>query len=1229
MSRRLIPSKDARSLFGDDPPPELSAPAPPVPAPAVSAAKAEQLTSQQRAAIEARDVSVALSAGAGCGKTFVLTRRFLSHLEPGPEALELSQIVAITFTERAAREMRDRVRKECRRRLDRCPPDQVDAWQTIVRELDSARISTIHSFCGTLLRTNAVEAGLDPLFKLLDESTGGSLLRNAVSAGIQSLLARRDPDVIEVVLELGLGRTATLLESLVTERYRLDIAAWRNRRPEEVAALWENKWRTEAVPQILRDLAASPVVKRALALLSENVPDQEVMLDRRGTLLDELPKLGETADPFATLNQIRAAARIQGGGTKDAWRDEQVYADVRGALEDLREVIDKTLDQIDYEPDDVITAADLSLRMLRVAEQVGQHYDERKRLGGWLDFDDLLLKARDLLRDHPEVLKRAASGIELLLVDEFQDTDPIQTEIVRSLCGNELLSGKLFVVGDVKQSIYRFRRAEPQVFRDLRQEIPERGRLPLTTNFRSQPAILNFVNALFDGALGSEYEALSASCGQISAEPTIEFLFATPDVGEIVAADDSDESATARRQREAQWIARRLRQLLDDGVPRVRKRDSATGQDALRVLEPRDVVILFRAMTDVRHYEAALRDHGLDYYVVGGQAFFAQQEVFDLVNLCRVLDDPDDEVALVGLLRSPFFSLSDDALLALARERDAEDEGRGNRGLLAALDLPPAPYLSEHQQGRVRFAGEVLHELRTAKDRLSLAELLTRAVDRTGYDASLLTEFLGARKLANLRKLIDLARRTDQSGLMTLSDFVARLQESVVEEVKEPLAATHPESSNVIRLMSIHQSKGLEFPLVVIADMDRKGNDLPPSAKFDPTVGPLVAVPEKFGRKRQNLGLKLLRWMEQPESMAETLRLLYVAATRAADHLILSANLVEPGKVTHPWLRLVRERFDLSTGQPRLMPTDEGLSVLAKYASVLPQILVHHHEPDEPAKREHDAHKHLPLREVRIAVESAQPRSLPPMLVPLPVDRAARLRFSVSEIRQADADLKGHEPISVDASDDRSAEEGLPADDLATASDVNVDRTDARELGDIVHVILERIRPGDARDPAMLVDEIGLAWPRVIGANLRTAAAACLETYRVSPVAHEIATARRLHREVEFYLPWPVGDGPPRIITGKLDCLLETADGRWAIVDYKTGKIPKGRGSADVFAEYEMQLAIYALAVERLIGRRPDRAELLLLREGGQRLSFAPESADWPVLHARVDGALRSLLGLK
>lgn len=1208
------------------------------------------LTSQQQAAMRA-DVSIGLSAGAGCGKTFVLTRRFLSHLSPGTEAFELSRLVAITFTERAAREMRNRIRKECRSRLENCPDDEAEHWLALTRQLDAARVSTIHSFCASLLRANAVEAGLDPKFALFDEVAGSAFLRTSIDQALQQRLAARDADAGTLVFEYGLEGTREILERLIAERYRLDFDRWRGQTPDALVQHWQKHWEQKTIPELLNGLQKSAAAVSIVELLQQHVPDHPVMQERRRVLLDELPRLADSNDPRTALERLRANAQVRGGGASAVWPDPAVYEAVKDGFAELRNAIDKLLVYWEWSLEHVRTAAEVGLAALRLVESTGAEYDRHKRAQAALDFDDLLLGARDLLRNHAAVRRRAAAGIGLLMVDEFQDTDPIQAEVVELLCGDDLLHGKLFLVGDVKQSIYRFRRADPAVFRRLRERLPEAGRLPLSTNFRSQPAILNFVNALFDGALGNDYEPLTppAETGKPTPEdPPVEFLFSAPD--EIKsesenadAAPAAKENVTERRRREAEWIARRLKTLLTDGIPRICETDAATGKSALRTARRSDVVILFRAMTAVREYEEALRRHGLDYYVVGGQTFYSQQEVFDLVNLCRCLDDPDDEVALVGVLRSPFFSLSDDAVFALAEPADTPASSASARiPLFARLRQPPPVWLSDEQRERVAFAGLVLSELRSQKDRLPLARLLTLAVDRTGYDAALLTEFLGERKLANLRKLIDLARQFDQSGLFTLAEFVDQLQDAVGEETKEAMAALHPESSDVIRLMSIHQSKGLEFPIVVIADMDRQGNDRAPLARFDGELGPLVRLPDKFGKARDNLGLWLYQLRERAESLAETQRLLYVATTRAADWLILSANLTQAGKVSHPWLKLLAQRFDLRTGQPRTAPTPEGLSVLAKYADCLPKIAVHHSIPDLPHEKAPHAPRRVPLGKLREAVLAAEPAPPPAMLAEIPVERAARIRFSVSDLEQADAALRGTEsaPVEVNVGE---------LDDLQRPLAMN--SGDSILLGTLVHTVLEQADFGATTDLwQSQLERMSVAAGLEPGGRIHTLAADCLAAFFDSAACRELNMAAQVHREIEFLLAWPLefalpasgatgafqpaGSGEsgrqhtasPRLISGTLDCLAQTAEGGWIVIDYKTSRISSTKTDAEFLAEYDMQLAIYALAVRAWMGQWPNRVELALLRDGARRVPFDPMAADWASMLSRIDAAMTALI---
>ena len=426
-----------------------------------------QFTAQQSAAIETPGVSIALSAGAGCGKTFVLTQRFLAGLEPGTKSAELYSLVAITFTDRAAREMRDRIRSACHLRLQQCDVDHVEHWLAILRGLDSARISTIHSFCTSLLRSRAVEAGLDPRFGVLEPALADTLLRHSAKETLHGLLEKADDDAEAFVLQFGLERSRELLRELASQRFQIDFEKFENLTSVEIADQWMTRWQTELVPQLIAEFRASPRVTRLFELLREHEPTHATMLERRAALLERLEPTTLWPDPpdvMKSLNSIHENARVQGGGTAKSWPSNEVFELVRDSLTAVRDDVKKLIETIPVNEDDLHLAAEISGRGLRLVRLSSDAYEREKQSQGVLDFDDLLLRARNLLRDHDEVRQRVAAGIRLLMVDEFQDTDPVQAEVVRKLCGDQLTRGRLFLVGDAKQSIYRFRRADPGVF---------------------------------------------------------------------------------------------------------------------------------------------------------------------------------------------------------------------------------------------------------------------------------------------------------------------------------------------------------------------------------------------------------------------------------------------------------------------------------------------------------------------------------------------------------------------------------------------------------------------------------------------------------------------------------------------------------------------------------------------------------------------------------------------
>jgi ATP-dependent helicase/nuclease subunit A len=1154
-----------------------------------------EFTAQQKRAIGARNVSVALAAGADCGKTFVLTERFLACLDPerpgGP--LRLDQLTAITFTERAAREMRERIRKTCLERLRSAAEKHVQHWLRILRDLDTARISTIHAFCGALLRAHAVEARLDPRFQVLDATATQTVLFELIDEQLRERLAQSDETVIDLVVKFGLDGLREMAGRLLHERQQIDWDAWQKETPEQLVARWEKFWREVALPRVLHQVKDSPAAATILDVLGREMPSHAVMRERCAALRDRLPRLKEATDAAAALEELRGATIVQGGGGKKSWSSEETYQEFAAAAKTLLATIDKVAKQAAFDLTGSLPAAKDALALLDVVRGLSEAYQRRKKELAALDFDDLLIAARDLLTGPAaaELRRRLASQAKLLMVDEFQDTDPIQVELVRALCDGRVADGKLFFVGDYKQSIYRFRGADPHVFRRLRDEIPEAGQLPLTRNFRSQPSVIEFVNSLFAREMGPEYEPLEAHRPQFGQGPKVEFMWAVePDAGKPDAANDGadDEGSRAKRnrRREARWIARRIRAMLDSGEELIGERD-AEGKPALRAVRPGDIALLFRALTNVEYYEEALRDHGIDYYLVGGRAFYAQQEIFDIVNLLRAVASPCDEVALAGVLRSPMFHILDETLYVLARHE---------RGLSGGFwSAPEGAGIAPDELARVRFAAETLAELRAEKDRVPIAELIHKALERTGYDAMLLAEFLGERKLANLHKLIEQARQFNAAGIFTLADFIVQLSQFVARQPDEPLAATQPESINEVRLMSIHQSKGLEFPVVVVVDLDRQHRAVGEGVAFTPELGPMVRLPKCMS------GYDLFKQEEREEEFAELTRLLYVATTRAGDYLVLSSGLQDLDQPRGPWLEMLQRQFDLRTGMPLSSPGAAPPRPLAKVILEEPPL------PKKAGKRP----KRIDVRKTIAAARelaAAGKGEVPSLLRPVPVDRRARRQYSISRLNGT---IRRQVHAPHDFTDDNAAP-GAALDPLG--------------LGSLVHAVLADLAGGkddSSSAIASLVRKHACVHLPSAGNDL-TEPLGLIAGLAATPRWASLRQAKCVHAELEFLLAWPperaAADGP--FIQGFIDCLYQDPAGDWRLLDYKTNRISP-ESLASTIEGYEMQMLLYALAVERVLRRPPVEVVLHFLR-GNVEHQFVWDDAARRRALELVDAALES-----
>jgi ATP-dependent helicase/nuclease subunit A len=496
--------------------------------------------------------------------------------------------------------------------------------------------------------------------------------------------------------------------------------------------------------------------------------------------------------------------------------------------------------------------------------------------------------------------------------------------------------------------------------------------------------------------------------------------------------------------------------------------------------------------------------------------------------------------------------------------------------------------------------------------------------------------------VANLRKLIDMARQFDQSGIATLADFTRRIQEFVSEQTVEDLAATHPESSDVVRLMTIHQAKGLEFPVVIVADMERKNRGSSWDAVYHPEFGPLLAPP-KFGTDEpSHPALRMHKYVEDREDEDESRRILYVALTRAADHLILSAGLgADPGLradhgVKSQWMKLLAERYDLGTGLEKFDPYFASIlsdragsrakTVSGKQASrgAAPdesQTVHVHRQPPELTVVPRSDTKAAKLEQLRELVETAEPCPLPPLMraiVPIP---AQPLQLTVSQIEEADARLQGtkvprrhHETASGDPE-----EAEAPRGEAATL------------LGSLVHRVIERL-PRDANITSdMLAAGVQAVLKSQAGGNAATIDSAAM-VRRVQALVEsepwsEIRSAKQCFREIEFLLGWPDGASPPErtaVIAGTLDCLLLSTGGAWKILDYKTGRLPAGDPAA-LLKHFSIQLVLYAEAVRAMVGRPPEAIEIVALHDKVDRFPLIVWDEFLGPVKERIDAAIGRL----
>jgi ATP-dependent helicase/nuclease subunit A len=819
--------------------------------------------------------SLVLEAGAGTGKTTLLVDRIESIVRAG--AARLEEVAAVTFTENAAVTMKLRLRERLERaRVDpRTPTGERERVAAALEVLERASVSTIHALCAQILQERPLECGVLPGFRMADEAQADALFAEAWEEWLGERLMGGD-DVLLDALDRGIPlegdgwgeRTSLrgLARTLLDQRDLAPVAA-------------DGAFSAEAARE---ELVAKGARARELAASVKEGDSLGGRLER----LAEAAEASRFLSGDALARHLLALEAIQSNfGFKPHWPSSDALAEGRALAAWTKEARTRWT---------AAHGADLHGRLVRALAGVSSLYDRKKAERGVLDFLDLLLKARDALRDHAGVREWFRNRFRFLVIDEFQDTDPLQVEIARLLAGGR--PGALVVVGDAKQSIYRFRRAEVRLFRELTRDAPEGAVLHLVQNFRARPAILRFVNRVFadliqasDEADQPAYESIAPPPG-LPEEPSVVALrFAAPPNAAGEDLLDAEASSLAA------FLAAVAR-----GEETVR--DPVTG--AGRASRAGDVLVLARRLTRVSPLEEAFEASSLRFTVEGGKSFFDRQEVHETLAVLRAIDDPSDRIALVAALRSSFFGVSDRDIVAYSLSGGPPWSGAIDEARPGAAALAPATRL--------------LEELHRQRRHASVPAVLERLYDETRILAALTGSRRGEAQIANLEKVAALAREAASLGALTLRGFANLLEDRIQNAREEPdLPSTRPGDPDTVRVLSIHKAKGLEAPVVALYDTDDRGYS--PISTVPLWEEGRIAIGFRGGCQPPDWDALVRR--EEKKGWAESRRLLYVACTRARDLLVVPRPPVD-ADVGGFWKDLVERLPAASDADVRLVDAE-------------------------------------------------------------------------------------------------------------------------------------------------------------------------------------------------------------------------------------------------------------------------------------------------------------------
>ena len=1163
-----------------------------------------ELTREQRAAVEDHGGDLLVSAAAGSGKTRVLVERLMGYVERGED---IDRFLVITFTNAAAAELRDRIAAAIHARLAQKPGDR--HLRRSAALVYKAPICTIDAFCLDFLRQWGHLADLDPDFRLCDEAEGEALRRQALEEVLEARYAniQNDPSFAALVDALAGDRGDQTLEDVILDVHRRTLAqpdpvGWlRSRRRDFVLPSGLGPEDTPWGRALLEDsraladhwLAALTALRREITrdgLLDQNygptLEDTVAGLERLRSALGQ--GWDEAADCFPIPFPRAGAKRGDQDGALKA-RVTALRDECRKQLKKLGERFDVTGAQA---VEDLRCVGPAMTALLDVTAEFDAAFVRLKRRRRLIDFaDGERLAVRLLVGSDgaPTGLARdTGRQFVEVMVDEYQDTNAVQNAIFGALAAE----GSLFMVGDVKQSIYRFRLAEPEIFLEKYDRFPpaeeaaagEGRKILLSDNFRSRPEVLGAVNFIFRGVMtraAGELDYTAAQAlrpGRADLLPDPRYRMELNCVDLSALDEDEDEEKTGKDLVTARAAARRIRELLDSGLP--------IGERPIRA---EDVVILLRSPGPVlRHYAAALDELGVPWSAEGGQEFFGTTEIAATIALLQVLDNPRQDVALLAALRSPLFGFTPDRL-ALLR---AAGEGTVYDCLAAGAERG-----EENCVSFLALLGQ-LRELAAEESSHRLLWHIYGALDGPAVFAAMPD---GPRRRANLMALYDEACRFESGGHRGLMAFLLHLSRMAENGLTVPVSGSE---SGGVRILSIHKSKGLEFPVVVLCGLDRQFNETDAKATvlFHPELG---LGPKRTDRERgvryTTVARDAVALRLRQQLRAEEMRLLYVAMTRAEHKLILFSAVNGRGG-----------SLAALAGQAQYPPPPRQMGSAQRMADwVLAVALCRSDSASlwsdldipRPAPPEEEG---LPW-DIRLlsGADYGRPRGIGagearrPAALRLPDNLARRLSWrypytacAAIPSKLTATQLKGREK------DSEAAEDAVELRPAPVRGALRRPVFEGRrpltpaQRGTALHMVMQYLDFDRAGSLTEIEDEISRL---VIGQYITPQQGAAVDPADIlnffrSDLGLRLRASARVEREFKFSLLVPAADyyqeaepGEEVLLQGVVDCWFTGADGAVTVVDFKTDRVDES--SLERRAEdYRPQLDAYTRALSQAAG---------------------------------------------